>query len=66
LIATVSHFLVLKTDLEVLESGHNTDVIEDEADALWTQVRAASDLLASYALRMVARNHPDGTGGGWW
>jgi hypothetical protein len=46
----VSHFLVLKTDLEVLESRHNTDVIEDEADALWTQVRAASDLLASYAL----------------
>jgi hypothetical protein len=42
LAAAMSHFIELKTDLEVLGFGHSADLVEDEADALWTQVRAAS------------------------
>jgi hypothetical protein len=34
LVATVSHFLEFKTKLEVLGSGHSTDLTLDEADAL--------------------------------
>jgi hypothetical protein len=33
-VAMVSHFLELKTELEVLRSGCNADIIEDENDAL--------------------------------
>jgi hypothetical protein len=32
----MSHFLVLETELEVLRSRCNTNMIEDEVDALWT------------------------------
>jgi hypothetical protein len=34
LVATVSHFSELKIELEVLGSGCNANLIEDEADAL--------------------------------
>jgi hypothetical protein len=61
LVAIVSHFQELKTDLEVLRSGRSTDVTEDEADALWSRVRTTSDLLASYVPSSVAHNPPDGT-----
>jgi hypothetical protein len=64
LVATVSHFPELKTDLEVLRFGRNVDLTKDEADALWTQVRAASNLLASYAPSLIARNPPDSMGRG--
>jgi hypothetical protein len=36
LVATVSHFPELKTNLDVLSSGHSAGLMEDEADALWT------------------------------
>jgi hypothetical protein len=36
LVAALSHFLELKTKLELLGSGHNADLIVDQADALWT------------------------------
>jgi hypothetical protein len=58
-VAAMSHFLKLKTDLEVLGFGRSMDLIEDKADALWT-----SDLLASYVPSSVAHNPPDGQGGG--
>jgi hypothetical protein len=32
-VATVSHFLELKSELELLRSEHNTDVTKDEANA---------------------------------
>jgi hypothetical protein len=35
LVAAVSHFPELKTELEVLESRHSVDLTEDEAGALW-------------------------------
>jgi hypothetical protein len=34
LVATVSHFLELKTELKVLGSGRNADLTEYKADAL--------------------------------
>jgi hypothetical protein len=62
LVATVSHFLELDVDLEVLGSGRSVELTEDEAEALWSRVRAASDSLASYIPSSVAHNSPDGTG----
>jgi hypothetical protein len=47
LVAGVSHFPKLNSELEFLGSGRNADLTEDEADALWTRVRAASDSLTS-------------------
>jgi hypothetical protein len=43
LVAIVSHFLELKTELEVLGSGRSADLIKNETDALWIQVCVASD-----------------------
>jgi hypothetical protein len=62
LVVVVSHFPKLKTGLEVLESRRSADLTEDEANALWTRVRAASDLLASCVPFSVARNPRDGMG----
>jgi Trp operon repressor len=42
--------------LEVLGSGCSVDLTKDEADALWTRVRVASDLLASHVSSSAARN----------
>jgi hypothetical protein len=59
----MSHFLELKTDLEVPGSGHSADLTEDEAYALWTRVRSAIDLLVSYVPSSVACNPPYNMGG---
>jgi hypothetical protein len=55
LVAAVLHFSELKTELEVLGSGCNTDLIEDKVDALWTHVCTTSDSLAMW-----------GSSGGSW
>jgi hypothetical protein len=60
--ATVSHFSELDTDLEVLGSGCNTGLIEDEEDTLWSRVRTAVDSLASHIPSSVARKPPDSVG----
>jgi hypothetical protein len=59
LVAVVSHFSELKPELELLGSGHNAYLIEDEVDTLWTWVRAGSDSLASYVPSMIAYGPPD-------
>jgi hypothetical protein len=46
MVAALSHFQELKGDLEFLGSRRNTDLTEDQADALWSLVNAASDSLA--------------------
>jgi hypothetical protein len=61
LVAAVSHFPELKTEIEVHGSGHDAHLIKDEEDALWIRVCAASDSLASHVPSSVARNPPDGT-----
>jgi hypothetical protein len=61
LVAAVSHFPELKPELELLWSGHNTYLTEDEADVVWTRVHVALGSLASYVPSSVARGPPDGT-----
>jgi hypothetical protein len=63
LVATVSHFLELYVDLEVLGSGCNARLAADEVDALWSQVRVATDSLTSHVPPSVACNPPNSAGG---
>jgi hypothetical protein len=58
----VSHFSELKFELELLRSGRNADLTEDEADALWTWVCVALESLASCVPFSVASSHPDSAG----
>jgi hypothetical protein len=60
LVVALSHFSELNTKLELLGSGCNIDLTEDQVNALWTLVRAASDLLASQVFPSVVRNSPNG------
>jgi hypothetical protein len=62
LVAALSHFSELKTKLGLLRSGRDVNLVEDEVDALWTRVSAASDSLASNAPSSVARGSTDGAG----
>jgi hypothetical protein len=62
LVAALLHFSELKFELELLGSGHNVDLTEDQANALWTRVRAASNSLASHVPPSVACNPLDGAG----
>jgi hypothetical protein len=59
LVAMVSHFTELDADLEVLGSGCNAGLIEDEVNDLWSRVCAAADLLALHVPSLVACNPPD-------
>jgi hypothetical protein len=58
----VSHFLELESELELLGSRRNVDLIGDEADAIWTRVGVAPDSLVSYVPSLVARSSPGGVG----
>jgi hypothetical protein len=63
LVATLSHFLELKYELDLLGFEHNVDLIEVQVNALGTQVHAASDSLASHILPSVTHSLPGGVGG---
>jgi hypothetical protein len=56
------HFPELDTELELLVSGRNVDLMEDQVDAFWTWVRMASDSMMSHVLPSVARSLPNGAG----
>jgi hypothetical protein len=58
----VSHFPELDAVLEVLGSGRNARLTEDEVNALWSWVRAAVDSVALHVPSLVARNPPDSEG----
>jgi hypothetical protein len=62
LVAALSHFSELKSELELLRSRHNANQTDDQADALWTWVHAASDLLASHVPPSVTCSPPDNVG----
>jgi hypothetical protein len=62
LVATLSPFLELKSELELLGSGHNANLIEDQSDALWPLVDVNSDSLASFVPSLVDCDPPDGAG----
>jgi hypothetical protein len=66
LVATVSHFIEMKSELEVLGSKRSADSIDHEVDALWIRVRVASDSLAPHVPSSVAHNPPDVMGEWWW
>jgi hypothetical protein len=52
--------LELETDLELLGSRHNGDLMEDQMDALWTLVRSTSDSLVAHILPSFACGRLDG------
>jgi hypothetical protein len=62
LIATLLHFPELIAELELLGSGHNAALMEDQMDALWILAHLALHLLASHVLPSVARIPPHGAG----
>jgi hypothetical protein len=58
----VAHFPELDANLEVLESGHNAGLIENEVDALYSRVRVATDSLVSHVPPSVAHSPLDSAG----
>jgi hypothetical protein len=62
LVAAMSHFSELKSELELLGSRQNEDLTHDQADALWPWVSAASDSLASLVPSSFAHDPPDDAG----
>jgi hypothetical protein len=62
LVAAMSYFLELGTEMELHGPEHNADLTEDQVDALWTQARQDSDLLALFVPLLIARGAPNGTG----
>jgi hypothetical protein len=52
--------------MEVHGFGRSAGLIEDEVDALWSQVRTATDSLASHVPSSVAHNPPNGAGEYYW
>jgi hypothetical protein len=62
LVTTLSHFLELEAELELLGSGHNVAQMEDRGDALWILARSASNLLVSHVLPSVVHGPPYGAG----
>jgi hypothetical protein len=59
LVAALSHFLELKSELELLRFGRNADLSDDQMDALWPLVSVASDSLASLVPSSLARDPPN-------
>jgi hypothetical protein len=62
LVTTLSHFSELKSKLELLGSGQNADLTNDQADALWPLVSAASDSLESLVPSSIAHDAADDAG----
>jgi hypothetical protein len=62
LVIALSYCPELEVKLELLGSGRNAALIEDQVDALWVLARLALDLLASHVLPSVAHDTPNGTG----
>jgi hypothetical protein len=62
LLAALSHFLELKSELELPGSGRNVDLIDDQVNAPWPLVSAASYSLASLVPSSIAHDPPDDVG----
>jgi hypothetical protein len=58
----LSQFPKLEPELELLGSGHNADLTENQLDALWTWTRRTSESLSSSVLPSNAHNSPGDTG----
>jgi hypothetical protein len=62
LVAALSHFPELTSELELIGSGQNADLTDDQADALWPLVSAASTSLASLVPSSIAHDPPSDVG----
>jgi hypothetical protein len=62
LVATLSHFPELKSELELLGFGQNADLTDDQADALWPLVSVASDSLTSLVPSSITHDPPNDAG----
>jgi hypothetical protein len=62
LVTTLSHFLELKTELELLEPGRNAELTQGQADTLCPLVSMASDSLALLIPSSVAYDSTDDAG----
>jgi hypothetical protein len=62
LVACLSHFPKLVTEVELLGSKRNADLLEDHVDALLIQACLASDSLSSHVLPSVVHSSPDSVG----
>jgi hypothetical protein len=62
LVAVLSYFPKLKSELETLGSGRNADLTDDQVVSLWPLVSAASDSLTSLVPSSFAGNPPDDAG----
>jgi hypothetical protein len=58
LVTALLHFLELKSELDLLRSGQNVDLSDDQANAIWPLVSMASTLLA-LLVPLFAHDHPD-------
>jgi hypothetical protein len=56
LVTALSYFPELDAELELLRSGCNADVTEDQVDALLTRVHVASDSLALHVLPLFSHS----------
>jgi hypothetical protein len=62
LVATLSHFLELKSELELLGSRQNAHLTNDQASSLWPLLSVTSDLLVSLVPSSFACDPPDDAG----
>jgi hypothetical protein len=59
LVAILLHVLEFETELELLRSRSNMNLVDDQVGALWTQAHLDSDSLATQVLPLVAHNPLD-------
>jgi hypothetical protein len=62
LVATLSHFLKLRSELELLGSRLDADLIDYQVDGLWPLLTTASDSLASLVPSLISHDPPDDVG----
>jgi hypothetical protein len=58
-VTALSHLTELKSELELLGSGRDADLSDNQVDTLWPLVSMASDSLASDVPSSFARDPPD-------
>jgi hypothetical protein len=59
LVAALLCFPDVKSELELLGSRRNVDLTDDQVDALWPLVSAASDSLVSLVPSSIAHDPPN-------
>jgi hypothetical protein len=60
LTAALSHFPELEDELDLLGSGYNVDLSNNEMETLWARTRRASESLSSCVPPSTAHSPPNG------